>query len=311
MASFATEVKNELAHLRGQDLCCSRAELTALLRLGGSLYRAAPALWGLSFANRNAAVVRKVLILSKKISPSLSLEISVSRSDRLRSGNSYILKSVPSHETDELLDNLGLLSEGRLNLDTDGDAVRRACCRAAYLRGAFLGGGSVNKPEAACHLELVAENPVLAEFMRDLMRRFRLPAKLTERKDNFVVYLKDGEAILDFLALIRAAHAVEQYEVGRNLKEVRSQVNRIVNCETANLAKSVDAASRQVADIRRCMDSEIWATMSDTMKETAAMRLAHTEAGLTELAELLCVSKSGLNHRFRKFRALAKELGDE
>jgi len=308
MASFSTEVKNELAHVRGREMCCIKAELLALLRLSGYVFIKPNCALGLKFKTRHAAVARTVLSLFKKISPRLTLEILVSRSDRFKKHNQYILKALPSDETDELLNLLGIFRSGEYNLDGDGDLMRRACCRAAYLRGAFLGGGSVNRPDVGCHLEFVLESYQTAVFVRDLMRRFQFPVGLTERKENYIVYLKEGEAIIDFLTMIRAPLSAEQMEAGRNLKEVRAQVNRLVNCETANVAKSADASARQAADVRLLMRSAEWDKLPEVMRQTGEMRLKYPEAGLSELAALLFVSKSGLNHRFRKFRALAAKL---
>ena len=183
--------------------------------------------------------------------------------------------------------------------------LRRSCCRVAYLRGAFLGGGSVNRPEAGYHLELVSGNYQFAELLASLLKRLDMPAGLTDRKDAYVVYLKESDAIVDFLGVMQAEQAVEAFEVTRNVKEVRNQVNRLVNCETANLQKTVDAAGRQIADIRALAAAGRLAQLPPPLRAAAEARLAHPDATLAELAALLGIGRSGVNHRLRKLSELA------
>ena len=134
------------------------------------------------------------------------------------------------------------------------------------------------------------------------------PVGFIDRKDDYVVYLKEGDAVMDFLAMIQADEAVEAFEVARNVKEVREQVNRLVNCETANLQKTVDAAGRQLEAIRRLQAADMIPRLPKKLRQTAERRLAHPDASLAELADMLGVSKSGMNHRMRKLRELAEEL---
>ncbi len=311
MASFATEVKNELARLIYENPCCRMAELAALLRMGGTLSFGAKRVFGINFTTENAAVARKVLTLLKKGNPGMPTEIVVSRSKRLRKRNSYTVQVVPSREAADLLSHIGLMQEGSLNMGKDAVMLRRSCCRVAYLRGAFLGGGSVNRPESSCHLELVTGSYSMADLLRSILRRMDFPAGITDRKDDYVVYMKEGDAVIDFLGMLQAEKAVEELEVARNVKEVRNQVNRLVNCETANLQRSVDAAGRQMEDIRFLCGKGKLEGLTEQLQETAQARLEHPEATMTELAQILCVSKSGLNHRLRKLRNIAANLKGE
>lgn len=308
MASFATEVKNELARLAPGRTCCRRAELAALLRMGGTILFGGDRVPGIKFTTENAAVARKVLTYLKGEIPGLPTEIVVSRAKRLRKHNSYSIQVPPSSQAAELLSAMGLMREGSLNMGMDTGSLRRSCCRAAYLRGAFLGGGSVNRPERDYHLEMVTGSSSMAEGLLALLRRMDFPAGLTDRKDDYVVYMKEGDGILDFLGMLQAEKAVERFEVARNLKDVRNQVNRLVNCETANLQKAVDAAAVQIEDIRFLRGKGRLAQLPGELQETARARLLHPEATLTELADMLCVSKSGMNHRMRKLRKLAQQL---
>jgi DNA-binding protein WhiA len=157
-------------------------------------------------------------------------------------------------------------------------------------------------------LELVTGSYGLGNLLNTLLKRMGFPVGLTDRKEDYVVYLKEGDAVMDFLAMIQADEAVEAFEVARNVKEVREQVNRLVNCETANLQKTVDAAGRQLAYIKRLQEAAV--KLPAKLRVTAEMRLKHPDASLSELADMLDVSKSGMNHRMRKLRELAEELPD-
>lgn len=308
MPSFATEVKNELARLNYDTSCCRTAELAALLRMGSNLTFGLRRTFGLNFTTENAAVARKVLQLLKAEGGGIKTEITVSRSKRLKKNNSYTVLVPPAPEVAGLLEHLGFLHEESLNMDTDIAILKKNCCRIAYLRGAFLGGGSVNRPESAYHLELVTGSFALAQLLFQLLKKMDFPVGLTDRKDSYIIYLKEGDAVIDFLGLLEAEDAVEAFEVARNVKEVREQVNRLVNCETANLQKAVDAAGRQLAIIRQLETDGKLASLPPKVRAAAKARLENPDATLQELAEMLGISKSGMNHRMRKLKELAETL---
>ena len=307
LPSFATEVKNELARLTYEDSCCRTAELAALLRMGATITFGMHHTFGLNFTTENAAVARKVLQLLKSEGGSIRTEITVSRSRRLKKNNSYSVRVMPAPPVATLLEHLGFLHDESLNMDSDMGILRKSCCRAAYLRG-----GSVNRPEASYHLELVTGSYGLGNLLYTLMKRMEFPVGFTDRKDSYIVYLKECDAIIDFLAVLQADKAVEAFEIARNIKEVRSQVNRLVNCETANLQKAVDAALRQLHDIEvlRRQKGGL-AALPDRLRETAEARLEEPGASIVELGDMLGVSKSGVNHRLRKLHALAATIEKE
>lgn len=308
MPSFATEVKNELARLNYEQSCCRTAELAALLRMGATITFGLRRTFGLNFTTKNAAVARKTLQLLKSEGGNIRTEITVRRSRQLNKNNNYTVRVVPAPPVAELLEKLGFLQDESLNMTTDMALLKKACCRVAYLRGAFQGGGSVNRPEASYHLELVTGSYGLGNLLNTLLKRMGFPVGFTDRKEDYVVYLKESDAVMDFLAMVQADEAVEAFEVARNVKEVREQVNRLVNCETANLQKTVDAAGRQLAYIKRLQEAAV--KLPAKLRATAELRLKHPDASLTELADMLGVSKSGMNHRMRKLRELAEELPD-
>lgn len=308
MPSFATEVKNELARLNYEDSCCRTAELAALLRMGATMTFGIRHTFGLNFTSKNAAVARKTLMLLKSEGGDIHTEITVSRSRQLNKNNNYTVKVIPSPNVAQLLQRLGFLHDDSLNMDSDMGLLRKSCCRIAYLRGAFQGGGSVNKPESAYHLELVTGSFGLGNLLYRLLKRMGFPVGFVDRKADYIVYLKEGDAVIDFLAMIKADKAVEAFEIARNVKEVRAQVNRLVNCETANLQKAVDAAGRQIAAIRLLKAQGLLEKLPKKIKKTAQLRLENPDITLTELAAMLGVSKSGISHRLRKIQEIAANI---
>lgn len=302
--SFAASVKNDLARPVRRKACCLMAELAALFRMGAVFTLEKKCAVGIAFTTENAAVARKLLTLLKGAA-SVHTELTVSRLRRLQKGNIYRVYVPASKDAAALLEKLGFMHGAALTIGTDKALLKNACCLAAYLRGAFLGGGSVSRPEAGYHLELTTESYSFAKLLFSLLHTMGYPAGLTDRKESYIVYLKESDAIIDFLSLLGAEKAAVAFEVTRNVKEVKNQVNRLVNCETANVQKSVDAAGRQIAAIRTLYGTESIKHLSKSLKETADIRIKQPTATLAELADLLGISKSGVNHRLRKLVALA------
>ena len=310
MPSFAGEVKNELARVVPENDCCRLAELVALFRMGATLTLGAKRTVGLNFTTENAAVARKALSFLKGTAK-VDTELTTRRSRRLAKNNSYLVRTLPSPEARALLEKLGLMQNELVNVGTDDAILHKSCCRVAYLRGAFLGGGSVNRPEADFHLELVAGNYQFANLLLGLLKRLDFPANLTDRKDNYIVYLKEGDGIIDFLGMLGATAAVNKLEVAQSRREIRNQVNRLVNCETANLAKVANAAARQLAGIRRLEAAGALKDLPTALRVVAEARRANPSATLAELARIIGIGKSGLNHRLRKLDELAKVIQDK
>ena len=307
MPSFASDVKNALSRTDTERECCQTAELAALLRMGASMVTDGEHGLGLRFEAASAAVARRVIRLLRTMDTGIETSVAMERTPQLRR-RTYIVNITAGEAVTPLLTRLGFLEAGTLRAGTDMELIRKKCCRAAYLRGAFLGGGSVNRPEASCHLEITAKSATMGRALHTLLRRLHFPVGLTDRRDTYVVYLKEGDAVMDFLALIGAEEAAEEIEVARNLKEVRAQVNRLVNVETANLQRAVDAAAQQLAAIERLASTGRLASLSEDLCETAEMRRAHPEVSMAELAVLCHISKSGMSHRLRKICRAAEEV---
>ena len=307
--SFSADVKNELARVTDGQECCRVAELAALMRMGGTMLIGGHGNLGITFTTENAAVARKVLMLVKR-SFALATEVMVTRSRRLKKANSYQIKVAPSPVVTKVLADLGIMRGEVINAGRDMGLLRKNCCRRAYLRGAFLGGGSVSRPEGEYHLELVTSNLDFAKTLVRLLKSFGLPARMTDRKQDYVVYLKDGDAITSFLRIIGAADALFAFENVRVVKDMRNQVNRLVNCETANLQKTVNAAVRQMESINLIAANGGLEKLPASLREAAELRLAYPEATLQELVDLADgkVGKSGMNHRLRKLERFAREL---
>lgn len=306
--SFATEVKNELARKIYERPCCQRAEMAALLRMGATITFGMRHTFGLNFTSKNAAVARKVLSLFKMLGAGIYTEITVRRSRQLNKNNNYSVRVRPAPAVTKLLERLEFIHDDSLNMDNDRGILRKKCCQIAYLRGAFQGGGTVNKPESSYHLEMVTVSYALGNLLYTLLKNMGFPVGITDRKEYYIVYLKEGDAVIDFLAMIEASDAAEAFEIARNVKEVREQVNRLVNCETANLQKAVDAAGRQIEDIRALEQAGKLDKLQKKLKQTVRARLENPEMSLTELAQILGISKSGLNHRMRALHAMALKI---
>ena len=304
--SYSSEVKNELARLEGQKPCCEKAELLGVLRLSGALVLRGKNI-GIHFSTENAALARRVLQVLKSNYP-VQTEVVITRSRRLKKNNRYQVEVIPDSNVAKALQELQILPSGE---DERQNLLRKACCRKAFLRGVFMAGGSVSRPAGDYHLEIVTENEELARLIVKIMHGFSLSAKMTDRKNNYIVYLKDGDHITDFLSLIGAHQALLEFENVRIVKDMRNQVNRRVNCETANLNKVIRASVLQVACIRYLQEHGRYDLLPENLKEAAELRLRYPDISLNELVEYTegTVGKSGLNHRLKKIRQIAVNEG--
>lgn len=305
--SFSMEVKNELARLEPHDVNCDKAELLALLRMSGAIVLRGMKI-GIHFSTENAALARRVLQLLKN-NYQVQTEVLITRSRRLKKNNRYQVQVVPSLQVNKALTELQLLSvEG----DLKNPLLSSHAARKNYLRGAFLGGGSVSRPNSDYHLELVTGNEAFAQTIIKVMQGFSLKAKLTDRKSDYIVYLKDGESIVKFLNVIGAHNAMMELENARIIKDMRNNVNRVVNCETANLGKIVKAALRQVNCIKFIESKMNLNELPESLLFIARLRLQYPEASLNELVDHADgLGKSGINHRLKKLQELALSLGME
>lgn len=191
--------------------------------------------------------------------------------------------------------------------------IQKDCCKKAFIRGVFLAAGSVNDPNKAYHFEIVVRNRDMAEGIKDVIASFQLEAKIVKRKKYYVVYLKEGSMIVDMLNIMEAYVGLMDMENVRILKDMRNDINRRVNCETANIKKTVSAARRQIEDIEYIEKTKGLGYLNDSLRELAELRLEEPDANLSELGEMLNppVSKSGVNHRLRKISSIAALLRED
>jgi len=312
--SFSSKTKNELSKLVVKNDCCLVSELTALIQTSGIVQIAGQQRINLKVITENASIARRLFMLLKAVF-NINTEVMVRKNIRLKKNNSYVLLVTSQMGAGKLLERIGILKRNSsgaydLNYGINPRIVRKNCCKRAYIRGAFLGCGSISDPEKTYHVEFVTTHEEYAHNLSELINHFQLNSKITMRKSNFVIYLKEGEQIVDLLNIIGAHSALLKLENIRIYKEMRNNVNRIVNCETANLSKTVNAAIRQIRNIEYIRDTIGLEKLPNNLKEIARLRLSHSEASLKELGEMLSppIGKSGVNHRLRKLDAIAEAL---
>jgi DNA-binding protein WhiA len=230
---------------------------------------------------------------------------------RLKKNNVYIVRL--SQQAKEILEDTKIIGEGFTIIhDISKDLVKKKCCKRSYLRGAFLAGGSVNNPETSSyHLEIASLYKEHNDSLCELMNTFGLNSKTLERKKGFINYLKEAEKITEFLNIVGAHNALLRFEDVRIVRDMRNSVNRLVNCETANLNKTIGASIRQVENIRYINQTVGLQILPEKLREIAELRLNYTDVTLKELGEMVTggtISKSGINHRLRKIDAIAEKL---
>jgi hypothetical protein len=220
----------------------------------------------------------------------------------------------PQEGIREFLFKLGFLDHSNnIIFNIKDQFINNKECQKAYLRGAFLGGGSVNSPQSEYHLEFRCQHQEQARSLLKLLNKFNLGGHLTERKDKYLLYFKGYQEIITILNIIGAHQALLKMEDVQALKEVKNNVNRKVNCETANLDKTVKAAMGQLENIQIIEDNRGLDKLPEGLKEISILRQRHPYASFKELGQLLepPLSKSGVNHRLRRIKKIAQEIRGE
>ncbi|MHB9143727.1 MAG: DNA-binding protein WhiA [Symbiobacteriia bacterium] len=311
--SFSGEVKEELARVMPDRDCCQRAELAGLIRSAGRLEIAgtggAAGRASVHVETGQAAVARKLVSLGKLVL-GLNPEVRVRRQQRLRRSRSFGVHLL-SEDAGRDLVSLGVLDrEGGLQRAIPPGLVAHGGCRRAYLRGLFLGSGSVTDPSRSHHLEIVLHDEVLADGVGQLLFGVGIGVRMTARRGELVLYIKEADQIGRLLATVGAHQALLAYENTLAMKTVKNRVNRLVNAETANLDKSVDAGVRQAAGVKLIEQRIGLHSLPPSLRELAELRVLHRDASLRELGELCTppLGKSGVAHRLRKLETIAEEL---
>ena len=308
--SFSSEVKEELGKYISRNRHCQIAELAAIIHYQGQLVRGEKGQIQLQILTENPLVLRKCFTILNK---AFNIETSEMEEECLQNHKNSVYTIILEKEDDlmnifqaiKLIDDNGVLHDLRDRINSV--ILEQYCCRRAFTRGAFLCIGSMSDPNKGYHLELVCNNRYQAEQVQEILLLFDLDAKIIVRKKYFVVYLKEGSHIVDFLGICKARVALMNLENLRIVKEMRNSINRKVNCETANIAKTVNAAAKQIEDIIFIRDYVGFSKLPDTLREMAQVRLEYPESSLKELGQYLDppVGKSGVNHRLRKLCEIA------
>lgn len=310
--SFSGEVKEELTKHISASRHCQIAELAAMLHFSGGLLET-KGKKRLVFHTENQSVIRKYFTLLKK---TFNIESDVSQETSESLGRSHTYCFALDEETlvYKVLQTVKLVDAGGKAVDftqpVNTMLIKNSCCQRAFLRGAFLTAGSMSDPEKSYHLEFVCTNEMQAKQLCDLIQGFQVEAKIVLRKKYYVVYLKEGSGIADLLNIMEAHVSLMEFENFRIVKEMRNSINRRVNCEAANITKTVNASSRQIEDILLIRDNYGFHNLQDSLREMAEIRLEYPDATLKELGQYLNppVGKSGVNHRLRKLSELADKI---
>lgn len=302
--SFSMDVKEELRRKTGNARHCRIAELAAL-----TIYLAYPVEDGcLEYRTETAPVAEQVGALIEK------LFYEVPALTKVKNGRQtvHFIRTGSREFTDKMLETMKLTRKdtGDCFWRPDAMLLQRSCCKRAYVRGTFLATGSVSDPQKSYHFELVFAHREQAEQMQALLRSFDVEAGIVARKKASVLYVKEGAQISDILNVMEAHVALMELENVRILKDMRNSINRQVNCETANLNKTVTAAARQIEDIKLIRDTIGFDELKEELKEMAKVRLEYPESSLQELGTYLAVpiGKSGVNHRLAKLCEIAEGL---
>lgn len=310
--SFSGQVKEELSRHINKGRHCQIAEIAAILSFVGKLEGTGREKV-LRVYTENLSLARKYFILMKQTFQ-VTCRIAIRQNIYLHKSRTFVISLYGWKEICRVLQAVKWRNEKNEDIRTrelvSGLLVQKSCCRRAFIRGAFLSAGSMSDPEKSYHFEIVCAGEEKARQMMDIVNSFDMDAKVVVRKKNHVVYLKEGAQIVDMLNIMEAHIALLNLENVRILKEMRNSVNRQVNCETANINKTVSAAVKQLEDINYIRNTKGLDSLPDNLREIALVRLQYPQAPLKELGTYLepAVGKSGVNHRLRKLCEIAEEM---
>lgn len=311
--SFSATTKNELSRIDPERKCCKLAEIAGFIRMCGTIKLAGGGKVNVLLLTENPAVARHYKKLIRDYFGT-NASLIISKTTILKKGHYYELMIDAEMNAEQILRETGILmvKEG-CNYISDGiysGLIRTKCCRRAYLRGVFLGSGTISDPEKAYHLEIVCNSEILSNDVKKLINSFGLHSKSVIRKNSHVVYLKEAEQIIDFLNILGAHSQLLDFENIRIMKEMRNKTNRISNCDSANLDKIINASLRQMENIKLIEEARGLSSLPEKLQEAARLRMENPESSLIELSELMDppIGKSGINHRFKKIEEIAEKI---
>lgn len=307
--SFSGDVKEELSRQFPSARHCQIAEQAAILGLEGQIEEKGQGQYSIKMQTENVYVARKYFTLLRKTF-NIEAELAVRQNQK---ENTYTILVGNPEQVSRILQCSGMMPGEAKEEFIHSALVQKRCCKRAYLRGAFLSSGSISDPNKFYHFEIVCPSQEKAEQIKEIIGSFEMEARIVNRKHHYVVYIKEGAQIVELLGIMGANVSVLNLENVRILKEMRGSVNRKVNCETANINKTVNAAVRQMEDIRYIQEKTGFSGLPEGLEQIARLRLEYPEASLAELGSMLnpAVGKSGVNHRLRKLKLIAEELKRE
>ena len=314
--SFSSDTKGELARIEPEKKCCMLAEIAGFIRMCGSVKLVGGGRMKLVIATDNPATARHYKKLIKDYFD-VDAALEISEGTTLKKGRQYmlVLDDREGQKAEPILRESGILMirEG-MNYISDGiyaGLIKTKCCRKAYLRGAFLGVGTMSDPEKAYHFELVCSTETLAGDLRKLINSFvDLSARVVQRRKSYIVYVKEADQIADLLNIMGAHQKFFEFEEIRMTKEMRNKANRLSNCDNANLDKTMNTALRQIAAIDKIQRVRGLSSLPPKLRDAAILRRDNPDATLQELADLCTppLKKSGLNNRLRRIEEIAEKI---
>lgn len=311
--TFSSVIKNELARTELGYTCCIRAEMAALMRTMGYITLKGLNKIEIELSTENAAVARRVFKILKTLY-NISTEVVVKKSNRLKKRNIYAVKiedeSVKKILRDTLLSRDEEFNFMNFDFGVPDKLIERDCCKRSYIKGSFMGCGSISDPEKSYHAEFVNNKEEHSRGLCRLINSYGINAKNISRKSYYISYIKEAEQISDLMAVMGSHNALLDFENVRVVKETRNRINRVINCESANLDKIVNTSVRQINQIKFLRKHKVIDKLPDNLRELAYLRLKHANASLMELGSMLNppLGKSGVNHRLKKIEEIAEEL---
>jgi len=312
--SIAADTKNELVGVQIEKKCCMLAEIAGFLRMFGSFTLAEDDKVMILVSTENPAIARRYKKLIKDYF-NINVDVEIGQGEGIKKGRTYSLRIPSEEKSEQMLRESGILMvrEGRnfINEGIYDGIIKTKCCKKAYLRGAFLGVGTISDPEKGYHIEFVCATQTLASDLRKLINSFvDMHAKMVQRKKSYIVYIKESGQITDILNIMGAHSHLFAFENVKIIKEMRNKANRALNCDSANLDKTIHAAERQIENIKKIESRKGLGFLPDKLYDVAVASLNNPDASLIELAELMDppMKKSGINNRFKKIEEIAKKL---
>lgn len=311
--SFTSDTKQELSRIIPDRKCCQLAEIAGFLRVAGSITIMGNGKLGIRVYIDSPYIARSFITLVKEYFGAKTA-LSIGEPKAITKEKTFVLDITSDMNAEGILREVGMLGvkEGSNYFDDwiAAEVLKKRCDKKAALRGLFLASGSVSDPAKSYHMEIPTESEFRAKEISKLVNSFGLKSKVSKRKNRYIVYLKESEQISDFLNIIGASSQYFKFQDVMITKDMKNQANRIINCTAANLDKTVNAAQKQIADIKYIDEVKGIETLPDKLYVTARKRLEFPELGLAELAKEFDpeITKSGLNHRLAKISSIADKM---